>query len=119
MMQSRSGWVRIIEAIDKPLGFFVLALLIVEGFLVLVLTLSGLEPKMQERGMWAGVGLFIFVLCIVTICVWKKPTHLTFSERGSLVEMGKASYGTESEEVKGYDLPKGTETSKEAVREKP
>ncbi|MFC1913619.1 hypothetical protein ACFLX7_05495 [Chloroflexota bacterium] len=96
MKQPRPGWVRIIEAIDKPLGFFVLALLIVEGFLVLVLTLSRLEPEMQERGMRAGVGLIVFVVLIVTICVWRKPTHLTFTEKGSLVEMGKASYGTES-----------------------
>ena len=96
----KSTWTRIIEAIDKPLGFFVLALLIVESFLVLILTLSSLEPEAQERGMWAGVGLFIFVVCIVTICVWKKPTHLTFTERGSLVEMGKATYGTESSELK-------------------
>ena len=118
MQRVPSGWVRIIEAIDKPLGFFVLALLIVEGFLVLVLTLSGLEPKMQERGMWAGVGLFVFVVFIVTICVWNKPTHLTFTERGSLVEMGKASYGTESGEVKEDNLPKGTEKSKDEIKEK-
>lgn len=118
MKQTGSGWVRIIEAIDKPLGFFVLALLIVEGFLVLVLTLSTLEPKMQERGMWAGVGLFVFIVLIVTVCVWKKPTHLTFSEKGSLVEMGKASYGTESEEVKWDKLPKGIETPNDVVEEK-
>lgn len=113
MRPSRSGLVRIIEAIDKPLGFFVLALLIVEGFLVLVLTLSGLESQAQERGMWAGVGLFVFVVLLVTICVWKKPTHLTFTERGSLVEMGKASYGTETAEIKADNLPSGTNKSEE------
>ena len=35
MQQTQSGWSRIIEAVDKPLGFFVVALLIVEGFLSL------------------------------------------------------------------------------------
>ncbi len=114
MYQNKSGWTRIIEAIDKPLGFFVLALLIVEGFLVLVLTLSGLDAQAKERGMWAGVGLFIFVVVIVTVCVWHKPTHLTFTERGSLVEMGKASYGTESVKAKEESPsggPKETEVS--------
>ena len=92
MQQKLSGWYRIIEAIDKPLGFYVLALLIVEGFLALVLTLSELDQAARERGMWAGVGLFVFVVSLVTLCVWRKPTHLTFTERGSLTEMGKISY---------------------------
>lgn len=113
MQQPRSVWARIIEAIDKPLGFYVLALLIVEGFLVLVLTLSGFGPQAQERGMWAGIGLFVLVVVVVTICVWKKPTHLVFTEWGSLVEMGKASYGTEAGEVKEEHLPSGTPESKE------
>lgn len=94
MQQNPSAWSRIIEAIDKPLGFYVLALLIVEGFLTIVLTLSGLGVEAQERGMWAGVGLFILVVSVVTICVWNKPTHLTFTERGSLTEMGRITYGS-------------------------
>ncbi len=94
MQQRPSGWHRVIEAVDKPLGFYVLALLIVEGFLTLVLTLSNLDQAAQERGMWAGVGLFVLVVAVVTVCVWKKPTHLTFTERGSLTEMGKIGYGT-------------------------
>ncbi len=56
MQQSRSGWCRIIEAIDKPLGFYVLALLIVESFLTIVITIADLEPRVKEFGMWAGVG---------------------------------------------------------------
>ncbi len=108
--QSRSVWARLIEAIDKPLGFFVLALLIVESFLTIVITVADLEPYIKERGMWAGVGLFIAVVCIVSFCAWYRPTHLTFTERGSLVEMGKASYGTEAEGVKKERLPSGVES---------
>ena len=104
---SRSGWSRIIEAIDKPLGFYVLALLIVEGFLALVLTVADLEPTVRGHGMWAGVALFILVVGVVTLCVWHKPTHLTFTELGSLVEMGKASYGTEHKEIIPEELPSG------------
>ena len=107
MQQSRSGWCRIIEAIDKPLGFYVLALLIVESFLTIVITVADLEPRVKELGMWAGVGLFLAVVGVVTLCVWHKPTHLTFTERGSLVEMGKASYGTETGVVPLNRLPNG------------
>ena len=108
MQQQRvAGLTRIIEAIDKPLGFYVLALLIVESFLTVGLTLSELGGGAQERGMWAGVGLFVFVVMVVSIIVWNKPTNLTFSELGSLVEMGRASYGTDSQEVTPDALPSG------------
>jgi len=107
MKRPQSGWARIVEAIDKPLGFYVLALLIVEAFLSVILTVSNLSPDAKERGMWAVVGLFVLVVAIVTICVWHKPTHLTFTEKASLVEMGKISYGTELHESSPENLPSG------------
>ena len=107
MQQSQSSWARIIEAIDKPLGFYVLALLIMEGFLALVLTVSGLEADVKERGMWSGVGMFMLVVIIVSIIVWFRPTILTFTERGSLTQMGRASYGTNLQEMAESDLPSG------------
>jgi len=106
MQLRQTGWARIVEAIDKPLGFYVLALLIVEGFLALVLTLSELQDQAKERGMWAGVGLFLIVVLVVTVCVWKKPTHLTFTERGSLTQMGKMTYGSGTE-LAPDNMPKG------------
>ena len=99
MQRPQSGFARIIEAIDKPLGFYVLALLIVESFLTVVLIFSELGAPVQERGMWAGVGLFGGVVLIVTVIVWNKPTHLTFTELGSLIQMGKVSYGTDTNVV--------------------
>ena len=113
MQHSRSGWCRIIEAVDKPLGFYVLALLIVESFLTIVITVADLEPRVKELGMWAGVGLFLAVVGVVTLCVWHKPTHLTFTEWGSLVEMGKTSYGTEAGVVDRDSLPNGVAQPKE------
>lgn len=107
MKRSKSGWARIVEAINRPLGFYVLALLIVEAFLSIILTVSNLSPEAKERGMWAVVGLFVLVVIIVTICVWSKPTHLTFTEEGSLVEMGKITYGTDLHESSRENLPSG------------
>ncbi len=106
-MQQRSSWARVIEAIDKPLGFYVLAVLIVESFLSIVLILSDLEAGVQEKGMWAGIGLFAFVVVTVSVFVWFKPTNLMFTELGTLVQMGKASYGTETKQVGLPDLPSG------------
>lgn len=114
MQVSRSGWARIIEAIDKPLGFYALALLIVEGFLSLILIFSDLSPNAQEKGMWAVVGLFVFVVLLVSICVWFKPKHLIFTELGTLTEMGKVVYGTDVKEVTPRspdDLPSGVSKS--------
>ena len=56
---------RIIEAITAPLGFFVLALLIVETFLASVLVGAGLTDVYKSIGMWLGVGLFVFVNVLV------------------------------------------------------
>ena len=113
MQKDRSGWSKLVEAIDKPLGFYVLALLIVEGFLSVILTVSNLSPEAKERGMWAVVGLFVLVVVIVTICVWCRPTHLTFTELGSLVEKGLVPYGTDMKELReatAEDLPGGEPT---------
>lgn len=117
MQQAKSGQARIIEAIDKPLGFYVLALLIVEGFLSLILIFSDLTPRAQEAGMWAVVGLFIFVVGVVTLCVWYRPKHLIYSELASLVESGKATYGTETNAVVPRtpdELPTGVSRSEES-----
>ena len=105
---SCSARTRIIEAVDKPLGFYVLSLLIVEGFLAAVLILADLDRNTRAWGMWAGVGLLVLVVGAVSIVVWFKPTNLTFTGFESLVEMGKIPYGTETEEIAEEDLPSGT-----------
>jgi heme A synthase len=68
----------VVECIDKPLGFFVLALLIVEAFLGSVLIFSKLTEEHQFYGMFVGVGMFIVVILIVSILVWNKPHNLMY-----------------------------------------
>jgi len=70
----------IIEAITAPLGFFVLALLIVEAFLATVLVGANLETSDKVLGMWLGVSLFILVITAAFILVWFKPESLTFDK---------------------------------------
>lgn len=81
----------IIDTINHPLGFFVLALLIIEAFLAMVLIFSDLEPDKKYIGMWLGLVLFLIVVGIVAILVWCKPKNLTFGEESHL----KAAYGTD------------------------
>lgn len=70
----------ILKAITAPLGFFVLALLIVEVFLGTVLGAGKLDPSLQFLALGAGIGLFLFVVIIVAIFVWFKPENLMFDK---------------------------------------
>ena len=44
----------LIRAIDRPLGFFGLALLVVEAFLGTLITMGNFPPPMTERLMWGA-----------------------------------------------------------------
>lgn len=79
-LPSREGRQRIgvIEAVSAPLGFFVLALLIVETFLGTVLLGASVAPADILRCIYLGVGMFLVVVGVVAGLVWAKPDHLTF-----------------------------------------
>lgn len=77
---------RLIEAINSPLGFFVLALLIVEGFLGAVMLWAKLDISNKMICIYMGVGLFVILVIVVSILVWYKPTSLTYDREAHLVE---------------------------------
>lgn len=83
-LTSNTNRVGIIAAISAPLGFFVLALLIVEGFLGTVLVSA--HETLQQSGVilciWQGVGMFVLVVVAVVILVWNKPENLTLDKSG-------------------------------------
>ena len=87
---------KIIDAVTSPLGFFVLALLIVVAFLATVLLAAGFQETMKATGMFTGVGMFLIVILIVTVLVWCKPDHLTFDKEAHLRDRNKPPFGTES-----------------------
>ena len=70
--QVTSAKVKLVEAITTPLGFFVLALLIVE---------------------------FVLVIGVVSVFVWNKPDNLTFDKEAHLVDRGRIPYGSDEEQV--------------------
>lgn len=82
---------KIISGIGTPLGFFVLALLIIEGFLWGAGSAFDLPVEVRIRALWVGVGLFVLVLFVVVILVVFFPKNLVFSEKSHLQAM--AIYG--------------------------
>ena len=64
---------QVINSITTPLGFFVLALLIVEAYLGTVIVGSNLAAKDKLIGMWTGVALFVVVVGAVFYLVCFRP----------------------------------------------
>ena len=108
---ARTKWV---EGITTPLGFYVLALLIVESFLATVLIFAELPASERMWGVWVGVGMFALVVVLVTLLVWFKPDSLTFDKEAHLVDRGKILYGSDE----GIDTPEEIFSS-EKMQEEP
>lgn len=94
--------VKLLETIRAPLGFFVLALMIVESFLAAALLGWELDGDRRIALVYLGVGMFVLVIGVVTVLVWTKPENLTFDKQAHL-ERSKAEYGTESNTVTNRD----------------
>ncbi len=96
-MADENKRMRLIEVITAPLGFFVLALLIVETFLGTTLIANkNLDASAPEVCVFAGVGMFVLVVGIVALLVWMKPDNLTFDKDAHL----SRTVGKVSEELK-------------------
>lgn len=108
MAKQNKRWTTgVARAIRAPLGFFVLALLIVEAFLGSVLVGSDLTPEKKFYAVWIGVGMFLLVIVIVSILVWFKPRNLMFDQYGHLVDSGRiAPYGDNGKEMGFEDVKK-------------
>lgn len=96
----------IIRAVTSPLGFFVLSLLIVEGFLAIVLIFSK-EPREANFNLWGmviGALLFSLIVILVWILVWFRPKNLTLEGKHYFnIEKNRIPFVTEekSETKKG------------------
>ncbi len=64
----------ILQIINSPLGFYILALLIGESFLGLVMGLGGAK-NFLATGAFLGVGMFVLVVACVRVVAWFKPEH--------------------------------------------
>jgi hypothetical protein len=75
---------KVISYVKSPLGFYTLALLIVESFLLGTGALFGLSETVRITAMIIGVFLFLVVVGTVTALVVKFPKLLVFSEESHL-----------------------------------
>jgi len=89
----------IIETTKSPLGFFVLALLIIETLIASCLIFSDLESSQKFTGLIIMVALFFLIIGIVTLFAWKKPHNLTYNGHAHLIDTGKIPWGTDIEEL--------------------
>ena len=76
---SKGAWSQIIRAVGTPLGFYVLALLIVETTLALVLR-AQLESTQRYSGFLWMIGIFIGVVVIVTLFAIFSPKNLLYGK---------------------------------------
>jgi len=93
-----------VKAITSPLGFYVLALLIVETTIGLVLIKSDLDAKDKFYGLILAVGMFVLVVVLVTVLVWFKAQDLTYDRDAHLIDSGKTSYGSDAKEIQAAEL---------------
>lgn len=85
MSSSEEPRTGLIRSITAPLGFFVLALLIVEAFLATVLVGADLAPELRTAALWAGISAFVLVVFMVFLLVWFKPINLIFDKEAHLM----------------------------------
>ena len=70
--------------IQTPLGFYVLALLIVESTLAIVLTAAGFEQVYKWYGFLFMIAVFAAVVLIVTILTFVNPRNLLYGKEEHL-----------------------------------
>ena len=91
------------RSVRSPLGFFVLALLIVEGLILGAGTLFGLPMEWKLVALGVGILLFLIVFSTVVWLVVKHPRNLVFSE-ASYVQFAALVFGEKGHPITGPQL---------------
>ena len=95
----------IISAINAPLGFYALALLIAEASLSVVLVGSDLDRQSKFIGMLIIAGLFLIIVIIVSALVAFRPQNLSFGAKDHLARE-QIIYGTKEQPKNKEELGK-------------
>lgn len=86
---------KIISGVVSPLGFYTLALLIVEGFLIGAGSLFNLPVGQRSAFVWIGIVVFAAIIVIVTLLVVKCPRNLVFTDVSHIRYAQLTNFGTE------------------------
>lgn len=95
---------KVVQAIHTPLGFFVLALLIVETFLFGAGSVFGLSEGWKIAAIGVGILLFLIVFGTVVWLVVAHPQNLVFGEESHVRFAAMKMFGTESHLITGRHL---------------
>lgn len=95
---------KVVQAIHSPLGFFALALLIVEVFLFGAGVWFDLSAEWRIVAVGIGIFLFLIVFATVVLLVIKYPKNLVFSEESHLQYDRMQIFGTEERAITGRTL---------------
>jgi hypothetical protein len=106
---------RILRYVKSPLGFYTLALLIVESFLLGAGRLFGLSDFIRISVLYVGVALFIGVVAVVTWLVIKYPQPLVFSEHSHLEWESMQIFGDKSRPLSRHLIGPGSEPPEKPV----
>jgi len=107
---------RLISAAHSPLGFFVLALLIVEAFLWGAGVWFGLSELFKIVALAVGVSLFLVVFITVVWLVVKHPKNLVFGEESHVRFEEMRVYASKSNpQIPASTTPKASDSSDRAV----
>lgn len=97
---------KVLQSINSPLGFFVLALLIVEAFLFGAGIWFHLPDWWKIAAIGVGVLLFLVVFFTVVWLVISYPQNLVFSEHSHVQFAAMKMFGTETKRITITDLEK-------------
>ena len=101
---------KIISYVKSPLGFYTLALLIVESFLLAGGALFNFSEGMKTVVLFVGVMLFVGVIATVTTLVIRYPQFLVFSEESHIEWESLHVFGDSSRPLSGKTISiKGSE----------
>jgi len=81
------SYTKIIGVVKTPLSFFVLSLLIIEGFLGAIIILGNVSPLVKGILILIGILTFIGESVAVFMLAWFKPGHLTAGSTTDEIEV--------------------------------
>ena len=97
---SKASRTKLLQQIQTPLGFYVLALLIIESTLCIVLTAAKFEQQYKWLGFLCMIGVFAAVVLIVTVLTAWRPKNLLYGkEEHSIPQIEPSALRDQIEDV--------------------
>jgi MFS superfamily sulfate permease-like transporter len=97
---SKGSRSKTLQQIQTPLGFYVLALLIIESTLGIVLTAARFDQQYKWFGFLCMIGVFAAVVAIVTaLTAWKPKNLLYGKEEHSIPQIEPSALRDQIEDI--------------------